>query len=142
MEKKKITLEEVQVLIEKFVPKHRDFLDKIDIVIGVSRGGLVPAALLAAKTDKPLVAAYIDKRDEIHFDRPEWINGKKVLVVDDVIRSGKTLWLLKKSLEKNTAPGSTEFFTLFKVLTLVNNKFSIKVFSREINEDVIFPWDN
>jgi len=94
MEKIKIGFGEVEKIIKEFAHGNREFLEEIDFVAGMSRGGLVPAALLAAKIDKPLVAAYINKNDEIFFDRAEWIASKNVLVVDDIIRSGKTLWFL------------------------------------------------
>ena len=138
---RKVAFGEIEEVIDEFVDKNREFLDKIEVVVGVSRGGLVPAALLAAKIDKPLAAAYINKQDEIFFDRGEWIAGKNVLVVDDVIRSGKTLWLVKNHLQKCCRPKSISFFALFKVKSLQNEDYRIQSFSREIDEDVVFPWD-
>ena len=133
---------EIEKIIGKFAGDNKDVLDKVEFVVGVSRGGLVPAALLAAKIDKPLAAAYINKQDEIFFDRGEWIAGKNVLVVDDIIRSGKTLWLVKNHLEKCCRPKSISFFAFYRVLLLNDKKFNLLSFSREINEDVAFPWDN
>ena len=141
MANKIISLEEVEKMIGQFAAGQKGFLADVDFVVGVSRGGLVPAALLAAKIDKPLVAAYINKKDEIFFDRPDWIKDKNILVVDDIVRSGKTIWLLKNHLEKNCAPKSVSFFTLFKVASLVDKDFDMEVFSKEINKDVVFPWD-
>ena len=138
---RKVAFGEIEEVIDEFVDKNREFLDKVEFVVGVSRGGLVPAALLAAKIDKPLAAAYINKQDEIFFDRGEWIAGKNVLVVDDVIRSGKTLWLVKNHLQKCCRPKSISFFVLFKVKSLQNEDYRIQSFSREIDEDVVFPWD-
>jgi len=142
MEKISITLNEVKISIDEFIGKNQKLLAGIDFVVGVSRGGLVPAALLAARIDKPLAAAYINKNDEIFFDRAEWIRGKRVLAVDDVIRSGKTLWLLKNHLEKNTSAAKISFFTLFSVASLNDPAYEISAFTRPVNEDVIFPWDN
>jgi hypoxanthine phosphoribosyltransferase len=141
MEKKSIDFGEVQKIIEEFATKQKDFLAGVDFVVGVSRGGLVPAALLAAKIDKPLVAAYINKQDEIFFDRVDWIKGKNVLVVDDIIRSGKTLWLVKNHLQNYCAPKQISFFALFKVKLLNDKKYNISAFAREIAGDIVFPWD-
>ena len=140
-ESNNIGMDRVLEAVDKFSAANAGLLDKIDIVAGISRGGLVPAALLAARINKPLVAVYIDKSDKIYFDRPDWISGKNILVVDDIIRSGKTLWLVKKHLGKNLFPASISFFTLFKVLPLVQKEFLISSFSREIDCDVVFPWD-
>ena len=141
MEKISITLNEVKISIDEFIGKNQKLLAGIDFVVGVSRGGLVPAALLAARIDKPLAAAYINKNDEIFFDRAEWIRGKRVLAVDDVIRSGKTLWLLKNHLENNCNPARADFFTLFRVVPLADKTRGISAISQEVNNDVIFPWD-
>jgi hypoxanthine phosphoribosyltransferase len=138
---KKIGFGEIEEMINGFVGGNKEFLDKVEVVVGMSRGGLVPAALLAAKIDKPLIAAYINKQDEIFFDRGDWISGKNILVVDDIIRSGKTLRLVKNHLEKSCWPQSVSFFTLFKVKSLENKIYNIPSFSREIGEDVAFPWD-
>jgi len=138
---REVAFGEIEEGINGFIGENRDFLAGVDFVVGVSRGGLVPAALLAAKIDKPLAAVYIDKNDEIFFDRGEWIAGKNVLAVDDIIRSGKTLWLVKNHLQKCCRPKSISFFALFKVKSLQNEDYRIQSFSREIDEDVVFPWD-
>ena len=138
---REVAFREIEEGINGFIGENRDFLAGVDFVVGVSRGGLVPAALLATKIDKPLAAVYIDKNDGIFFDRGEWIAGKNVLVVDDIIRSGKTLWLVKNYLEKCCRPKSISFFALFKVKSLQNEDYRIQSFSREIGEDVVFPWD-
>ncbi len=139
---KKVGFGEVEEIINDFVCKNKEFLAEVGVLVGVSRGGLVPAALLAAKIDKPLVAVYIDKSDEIFFDRGEWIAGKNVLAVDDIIRSGKTLRLVNDRLKNFCAPQNVSFFTLFRVLPLNNPKFNIPSFSRKIDEDVVFLWDH
>ena len=141
MVKRAILLEDVEKIIDEFVAANKDFLAGIDFVVGVSRGGLVPAALLAAQIDKPLVAAYIDKSDEIFFDRADWIKGKNILVVDDIIRSGRTLWLLKKYLEENSKPKNISFFALFEVVTLKSSDYNFPSLARRVDEDAVFPWD-
>jgi hypoxanthine phosphoribosyltransferase len=141
MDKRAVSLEDAEKIIDEFVAANKEFLAGVDFIVGMSRGGLIPAALLSAQIDKPLIAVYINKQDEIFFDRPDWINGKNVLVVDDVVRSGNTLWLLKKYLENNAAAKTISFFTLFKVKSLADKKFDLPVFSRDTDENVVFPWD-
>lgn len=138
---KNVSLSEIKELIDKFFAQNRELLDGIDFVVGVARGGLVPAALLAAKIDKPLIAAYINKKDEIFFDRADWIKGKRILVVDDIIRSGKTLWLLKSYLEKNCDAAGVNFFALFRVISLADKAYGMPAISQEANDDLVFPWD-
>jgi hypoxanthine phosphoribosyltransferase len=142
MGKKLVSLGEVKNLVDEFATANRKLLAGIDFVIGVARGGLVPAALLATRIDKPLIAAYINKSDEIFFDRSEWIKDKRVLVVDDVIRSGKTMRLLADHLNEISGPREVIIFTLYSVATLNDAIYGVSALSRRIIEDVIFPWDN
>lgn len=72
---------------------------KPDIVIGIARGGLVPARIVcdfllhkdlaAIKVEHWGIAATLGKA-KIKFPLPVDISGKKVLVVDDVVDTGDT----------------------------------------------------
>lgn len=72
---------------------------KPDIVIGIARGGLVPARIVcdfllqrdlaAIKVEHWGIAATLGKA-EIKFPLPVDISGKKVLIVDDVVDTGDT----------------------------------------------------
>ena len=55
--------------------RDNDF-DFADFIVGMSRGGLIPAAMIATRLNKPLVAIYIDKKDNIYLDRKDWTEGK------------------------------------------------------------------
>lgn len=137
----KPTLNEIKLEVDNFVDNHKSFFDQIDIVIGMSRGGLIPAVLVSTKLNKPLVTAYINKKDEIFFDRSEWIKEKNVLIVDDIVRSGKTMNFLKTYLEKNTNPNSILIYTIYAVTSMRDNFLNIAVSTTEVKEDVKFPWD-
>jgi len=122
--------------INDFIDTHRSELAVFDIVVGVSRGGLIPAALIAARLDKVLVTAYIDRQNNVYFDRPEWVKNKKVLLVDDICRSGLTLSLIKKLVE-GASPQLVRTFTLFCLA-----KSSIKPdWTTVIEKDLKLPWD-
>ncbi len=72
---------------------------KPDLIIGIARGGLVPARvvcdfllqkdLAAIKVEHWGIAATLGKA-EIKFPLPIDISGKKVLIVDDVVDTGDT----------------------------------------------------
>lgn len=136
-----MTLNDIKTQIDNFVESNKKYFEHFDFIVGVSRGGLIPAALIATKLNKPLVTAYIDPNDNIYFDRANWIENKKVLVVDDIIRSGRTLTLLSDYLKRNTNPTSISYYTIYSVRKLRSLNYSIVVTSKEVEEDVIFPWD-
>ncbi len=75
-------------------------LPPVDVVIGIGRGGVVPAALAAQRLGRDLRVLPVRFRDDAH--QPEQaeplvtppafdVAGQRVLLVDDVARTGATL---------------------------------------------------
>lgn len=137
---KYISIQTIVSTINHLIRNHSSDFENVDFVIGMSRGGLVPAALIATRIDKPLVAIYIDKKDNIYLDRDEWLKGKNILFVDDICRSGLTMKLACKVIESKE-PNSIKTLTLFNVSSIKKKK-SFPDFSRSIDEDVVLPWDH
>ncbi|MBW7916782.1 MAG: phosphoribosyltransferase [Trueperaceae bacterium] len=83
-------------------------LPRVDLVIGVATGGVVPAALLAYRLGVPLARFDINYRAPDNSPRrpaPELLAapslpqaGTRVLLVDDVTVSGQTLGLARALL--------------------------------------------
>ncbi len=75
----------------------------IDLVVGIGKGGIIPAALFAHALKKELAILWIQyyepgKKPEKRFVAPKLMKqaefgftGKKVLLVDDFSRSGDTM---------------------------------------------------
>ncbi|MBL7967788.1 MAG: hypothetical protein JNK09_12365 [Prolixibacteraceae bacterium] len=77
-------------------------LPETDLVIGIGTGGIVPASLVAFHLGCDLHIITLNYRDETNtprYDKPVVVNmpelpslqGKRILLVDDVSVSGKTL---------------------------------------------------
>jgi hypoxanthine phosphoribosyltransferase len=137
----KLSLNSIKKEIDRFIEANPSFFNNIEFVIGMSRGGLIPAVLVSTKLNKPLVTAYINKQDEIFFDRAEWIKDKKVLIVDDITRSGRTMFLLKQYLEKNSSPKSIKIYTVYSVVPMRDKSYKINISATEIKKDANLPWD-
>ncbi len=82
-------------------------LKEFDIVIGIGSGGIVPASMIAHELGIDLKIISINYRDQSNeplYDNPkvlnhqEFSNLEKVLLVDDVSVSGKTINTAKKIL--------------------------------------------
>ena len=132
----KTTLAAVQSSISQFLRAHKRELAGIDFVVGVSRGGLIPAALIATAMDKPLVTAYIDRQDNVYLDRADWIKRKRLLLVDDIVRTGSTFAKMHAMLERHD-PKSIQSFTLFCL-----RGASIRpTWSHMVAKDRVMPWD-
>lgn len=84
--------------------------DKFDIIVAIARGGIIPAGLVSQILDVPVEVLKIRYRDDTHapiFLEPHIIGdinfsfqGKRVLLIDDVSRSGKTFKVAKAALKE------------------------------------------
>jgi len=118
-----------------------------DLVVGVTRGGLIPARILCDILDfEELytvgvkfyqgIAETEEKPRIIHPVQID-ISGKRVLLVDDIADTGKSLTLAKKHLEENSAR-KVEVVTLVKK---PHSEFTPELFAYETPAWVVFPWE-
>ena len=113
-------------------------LPQVDHVIGIGSGGVVPASLIAFELGAPLTILSINYRAPNNiprFDKPQLLADfslpdlqKRLLLVDDVSVSGKTLSLALSLLEG------------YKVETLVMKGNADIVCFPEIRSCVNWPW--
>jgi len=122
--KEQITLDKVIQILDKAINKERAYFEQFDFIVGVSRGGLIPAAWIATHLNKPLITAYIDKKGEVYADRTEWLKDKKVLIIDDTRRTGETINKIMNLIQSLTNKEADTFF----IIEDPDNKIS-------------FPWD-
>ena len=134
-----VSIISVQTKCHQLVKKYEQELKQIDIVVGMSRGGLIPAALIATEINKPLVSIYINKQDEYFLDRAEWLKDKNVLFVDDVCRSGTTMFGAVLYLKSHAEAKEIKVLTMFEIESI--QKKAHPQFTHKSKEDVCFPWD-
>jgi uncharacterized protein len=113
-------------------------IPRADLVIGISRGGIVPAALVAYRIDAPLKLMKISFRgpgNETLFAQPEVKSApaldedvKTVLLVDDAAVTGATLAAARKCYKQ------------VETVTLVFRGEADCVLFPEIKGCVEWPW--
>ncbi len=115
-----------------------------DAVVAVSRGGLVPAAIISKELDIKLVdTVCFNKSPEsesaeqkIHesiLKSSKDFNGK-VLVLDDVVNSGDTARLVRQNYPQ----------AIFAVLYVKTNSVNmVDQYVTEVGQDswIVFPWE-
>lgn len=72
-----------------------------DYIVGLTRGGLIPAVCISHLTGIPMHTLNISLRDGDEQENKLWmsqdaLDGKKILIVDDINDSGETINTLKK----------------------------------------------
>lgn len=118
-----------------------------DVIVGVSRGGWVPARILSDLLDNPQlvnvsVEFYVgigETRNEPVLTQPVSfpVKDKKVLVVDDIADTGKSLKLVNTHLREQ---GASEVRTA----TVYYKPWSITVpdyYMKETKRWIVFPWE-
>ena len=120
---------------------HDTELPAADLVVGIGSGGIVPAAMTAHELRVPMVPLWLNYRDKNNkprhslpqlyqpFNVPSQANH--ILLVDDVVVSGKTLNAAMKLLPPNV-----------KVTTLTLKGYADIVLFPEIESCVQWPWNS
>jgi hypothetical protein len=124
--------------------KERDF--KADVIVGISRGGLLPARILSDLLDNPHLANIkvefyvdIDQTKEVPvITQPVSVSvkDKRVLIVDDITDSGQSFRLVWETLAQEAAE--------VKTVTIYHKPWSCftpDIYARETEAWVIFPWE-
>lgn len=119
--------------------------EKFDLVIGIARGGM-PVAMVVADTlgvrvDFLNVKSYTDigerTKPKILSTITENITGKRVLVVDDLVDGGETMESITEYL-LNQRPMSIKTAVLFtKPWSTFDPDFSLRV----VDKWIVFPYE-
>ena len=117
-----------------------------DVIVGISRGGLIPGVMISHKLNIPFKPVHASTRDFPHWENylPK-SNDSKVLIVDDICDSGETFERLSNYIKKNINHDcDVRFSTLWW-----NNECDFKphYFTRDIAKNtspvwIFFPHEN
>lgn len=135
--------------IVSIVNQIKDSLWIPDYIVGVKRGGLIPAIKLSHILDKPMIMMSCQLRDskdtEVRLYEVEEIpTDKKILIVDDICDSGVTLSKIILQFYVNA-------FSIYNVKTcslFYNGEqnfivdYAARNWNRSTNKEwIVFPWE-
>jgi xanthine phosphoribosyltransferase len=149
---------------ELFYVPYSDFLEDIEslackleadswrpaFLIGVGRGGLVPAAYLSHRTELPMLSVDHSSGEASFADEllgklaAKSRAGTRILIVDDINDSGSTIAHLRSAIEQQGGIKDR-----VRVAVLVNNirskataEYSAGDIDREVDKRwFVFPWE-
>ena len=118
-----------------------------DVIVGVSRGGWIPARIMSDLLENPKLAnvtvefyvGLAETKNEPIITQPVSVSvkDKRVLVVDDLADTGESLKLVNSHLKKH---GASEV----KIATIYYKPWSIIVphyYEKETRRWIVFPWE-
>lgn len=118
-----------------------------DVIVGVSRGGWIPARIMSDLLENPKLAnvtaefyvGIAETKNEPTITQPVSVSvkDKRVLVVDDLADTGESLKLVNSHLKKH---GASEV----KIATIYYKPWSIIVphyYEKETRRWIVFPWE-
>ena len=118
-----------------------------DILVGVSRGGLVPVRILSDKlaiNKLGILGIQFYKKvgetkdfPEITHDMPLNIEGKKVLIIDDVADTGKSLVAAKDYISRKGAAEIKTATLHYKPASIIKPDYFVGVTTAWI----VYPWE-
>jgi hypoxanthine phosphoribosyltransferase len=127
----------------KFDREIRSLAKKIDyapdIVVGIARGGVVPAVILAKQLQvKDMFVLKLEREGErrISAYTISDVSKKKILLVEDMLETGQGLKAGKKFLEEKGAEVKTACLYTMPI-SEIEPDYSLK----EIAEVIPFPWE-
>ena len=128
-----------------------------DYILGLTRGGNIPATIISNMMDITCEAMKVSFRNDDRVEKNHWLStlDKKILIVDDINDTGATFNWIVDDWERSCNPGDTEWRNVwcenvrFAVLTdnsASDFKFMVNYSTHEVNkkeEDIwlVYPWE-
>jgi uncharacterized protein len=149
MEKIYLSWLDIDQLVAKIIPPLRS--QQFDALIAITRGGIVPGGILAAKLNitQVLIAAveFYKEVEEglalpifVQFPEDAFLSGKRLLVVDDVWYTGLTVVNVRERIEQ--AGGTCVTVVLhYKPGSSKVPDARPDILGAQTDDWVIYPWE-
>lgn len=116
---------------------------KVETIVAITRGGLVPGVILSQHTDIPMIPISYSSHQgkgefKAHNNKLPYIHGNVILIVDDICDSGHTM----KEVVDHYNYGRTVYS--FSLFFKEGSCITPDIFCWKLTADsgwVVFPWE-
>jgi hypoxanthine phosphoribosyltransferase len=148
---KVVTWDDVVKLSTSLARKVRDRGYDVDIIVAIARGGLVPARIVAdvlgvmdvlsIKVEHWVETASHTPQAKVKYDYKLSLQGKKVLIIDDITDTGDSMQLAKDYVMRNFAPLIAKTATMQHISTV--SKSTPDFYAEEVKDWTwfMYPWN-
>ncbi|MEA4882640.1 MAG: phosphoribosyltransferase family protein [Clostridia bacterium] len=148
MKKTHLSWQDIEELVDALVGK----LDgEFDALLCITRGGMVPACLISERIDQRNILAAavmfytgigktLDKPVFLQFPADPYLAGKRVLVVDDVWDSGRTVVAVKQRIEQVGGVPSVAVLH-YKPTQSAFPDLKPDYYGATVDGWIVYPWD-
>jgi hypothetical protein len=151
MRREILTWEDVDLLMSKLIPQLGGSF--FDAMIMITRGGIIPGGIIAEALDiKIVLTAAVDFPanvgaakllmwpDFLQFPADHLLRGQRILVVDDVWGSGRTITAVKGRVE--AAGGYPELCVMhFNPHRTLFTKATPAYYAAITDAHIVYPWE-
>jgi hypoxanthine phosphoribosyltransferase len=113
---------------------------KPDCIVGIVRGGLIPGRLLSSKLGVKemhcLTVKKVGEQRNVVTDINEDLHHKSILLVEDMLETGKSLIVAKQYLEQKGANVETACLYVMPASEIHPDHYL-----KEVKEIIRFPWE-
>jgi hypothetical protein len=111
-----------------------------EVVVGIAKAGVIPAAIIASILQRDLVTIVIGRQDDTGEPRllagpPASLRGRRVLLVDETCDSGDTLKLATHTV-KGAQPADVRTAVSFST-----GRWKPDFHAFETDKAIVLPWD-
>lgn len=111
-----------------------------EIIVGIAKAGVVPAAIIATILRRELVAITIGRpsegaKPELTAGAPPHLKGRRVLLVDETCNSGDTMRLAVHEVSR-MAPAD-----IMTAVSFRTGQWSPDFHAFETDRRIVLPWD-
>lgn len=153
IKKRHVTWEDIDVHVNSIVFDMYKNNWKPDYIVGLTRGGLIPAVLMSHRLDIPMKALKVSLRDHTDDNDHDWTmaedaqTGTNILVIDDINDTGATLnWIVNDWKLDQLPNHNVKFAVLFDNLSSEFGQevdyCATEINKAEQNEWIVFPWEH